>query len=83
QDKISDPILLKQVRAFIGQEAHHGKEHDALNAMMLKKGYPVALDKAVNNIVSKALLLNQNSGISSGKAKSITLTGISIEAEIL
>lgn len=37
QDKISDPILLKQVRAFIGQEAHHGKEHDALNAMMLKK----------------------------------------------
>lgn len=42
QDKISDPILLKQVRAFIGQEAHHGKEHDALNAMMLKKGYPVA-----------------------------------------
>ncbi|MEQ1343785.1 metal-dependent hydrolase [Acinetobacter seifertii] len=41
QDKISDPILLKQVRAFIGQEAHHGKEHDALNAVMLKKGYPV------------------------------------------
>ncbi|MDS7968051.1 metal-dependent hydrolase [Acinetobacter sp. V117_2] len=43
QDKISDPILLKQVRAFIGQEAHHGKEHDALNAVMLKKGYPVEL----------------------------------------
>ncbi|WP_447500255.1 metal-dependent hydrolase [Acinetobacter oleivorans] len=41
QDKISDPVLLKQVRAFIGQEAHHGKEHDALNAVMLKKGYPV------------------------------------------
>ncbi|HDG7212827.1 metal-dependent hydrolase [Acinetobacter nosocomialis] len=41
QDKISDPILLKQVRAFIGQEAHHGKEHDTLNAVMLKKGYPV------------------------------------------
>lgn len=41
QDKIRDPILLKQVRAFIGQEAHHGKEHDVLNAVMLKKGYPV------------------------------------------
>ncbi|WP_127492007.1 metal-dependent hydrolase [Acinetobacter calcoaceticus] len=41
QAKIEDPVLLKQVRAFIGQEAHHGKEHDALNAVMLKKGYPV------------------------------------------
>ncbi|EPF69491.1 hypothetical protein GCM10025882_18530 [Acinetobacter gyllenbergii] len=41
QSQIKDPVLLKQVRAFIGQEAHHGKEHDGLNAMMLKKGYPV------------------------------------------
>ncbi|OEC91447.1 metal-dependent hydrolase [Acinetobacter sp. YK3] len=41
QTKIKDPVLLKQVRAFIGQEAHHGKEHDVLNAVMLKKGYPV------------------------------------------
>lgn len=41
QAKIEDPVLLKQVRAFIGQEAHHGKEHDVLNAVMLKKGYPV------------------------------------------
>lgn len=41
QNQISDPVLLKQVRAFIGQEAHHGKEHDALNDMMQRKGYPV------------------------------------------
>ncbi|MBH2001972.1 MAG: metal-dependent hydrolase [Moraxellaceae bacterium] len=41
QPKINDPVLLKQVRAFIGQEAHHGKEHDVLNAVMLNKGYPV------------------------------------------
>ncbi|MCH7392814.1 metal-dependent hydrolase [Acinetobacter dispersus] len=41
QSQIKAPILLKQVRAFIGQEAHHGKEHDGLNAMMLKKGYPI------------------------------------------
>ncbi len=39
---------------------------------------------AVNNIVSKALLSNQNwLGISSGKVNLIALTGISIEAEIL
>lgn len=41
QHQITDPVLLKQVRAFIGQEAHHGKEHDALNDMMQHKGYPV------------------------------------------
>lgn len=41
QAQINDPVLLRQVRAFIGQEAHHGKEHDVLNAIMLKKGYPI------------------------------------------
>ena len=41
QDQITDPELKKQIRAFIGQEAHHSKEHDALNAMMKRKGFPV------------------------------------------
>ncbi len=41
QSQINDPVLLKQVQAFIGQEAHHGKEHDVLNAVMLRRGYPV------------------------------------------
>lgn len=41
QNQITDPLLLKQVRAFIGQEAHHGKEHDSLNNMMQRKGYPM------------------------------------------
>lgn len=41
QSQIKDPVLLQQVRAFIGQEAHHGKEHDALNNLMQRKGYPV------------------------------------------
>lgn len=41
QDQIKDPLLLKQVRAFIGQEAHHGKEHDVLNDFMQRRGYPV------------------------------------------
>lgn len=43
QDKITDPILQAQVRAFIGQEGHHSREHDALNEAMLKRGLP--LDK--------------------------------------
>lgn len=42
QDQIDDPQLQKQIRAFIGQEAHHSKEHDALNGLMKNKGFAVA-----------------------------------------
>lgn len=41
QNKITDPVLQAQVRAFIGQEAHHSKEHDTLNQCMKRKGYPL------------------------------------------
>lgn len=41
QDRIRDPQLKKQVRAFIGQEAHHGKEHEAFNRLMASKGLPI------------------------------------------
>lgn len=42
QDRLTDPELIKAVRAFIGQEAHHGKEHTEFNAMMGRKGLPTA-----------------------------------------
>jgi predicted metal-dependent hydrolase len=42
QDQIKDPLLQAQVRAFIGQEAHHAREHEALNRCMNAKGYPIA-----------------------------------------
>jgi predicted metal-dependent hydrolase len=41
QDGVTDPVLRQQVRGFIGQEAHHGKEHDVLNDFMQGKGFPV------------------------------------------
>ena len=41
QDQVTDPELKKAIRAFIGQEAHHSKEHAVLNAMMERKGYPM------------------------------------------
>lgn len=41
QDRITDKTLRAQIKAFIGQEAHHSKEHDALNDFMKRKGYPV------------------------------------------
>ncbi len=41
QQAIKDPELRRQVKAFIGQEAHHGKEHQGFNDMMTRKGIPV------------------------------------------
>lgn len=41
QDKITNPVLKAQVRAFIGQEAHHSKEHDTLNQAMRQRGYRI------------------------------------------
>lgn len=40
--RLQDPDLKKRVKAFIGQEAHHGKEHQALNDLMKRKALPVA-----------------------------------------
>ncbi len=41
QDRITDPVLQAQVRAFIGQEAHHSREHQAFNAMLTARGIRV------------------------------------------
>lgn len=43
QQKITDPVLQAQIRAFIGQEGHHSHEHKALNNEMVKRGFQ--LDK--------------------------------------
>lgn len=51
QDKITDPVLKAQVRAFIGQEAHHSREHDALNEAMVKRGYRLdRIDRRMKNM---------------------------------
>ncbi|MCG8317021.1 MAG: metal-dependent hydrolase [Pseudomonadales bacterium] len=42
QSQITDPVLGAQVRAFIGQEAHHSKEHKVLNQAISARGYPLA-----------------------------------------
>lgn len=41
QKRVS-PDLAKQVSGFIGQEAHHGREHTAFNELMGRKGLPMA-----------------------------------------
>lgn len=42
QDQVTDPELKMAIRAFIGQEAHHSKEHAVLNETMERKGYPMS-----------------------------------------
>jgi uncharacterized protein len=49
RDDITDPELKRQVRAFIGQEAIHGREHRRLNECLGALGYPTdGIDRFVN-----------------------------------
>ena len=53
--RITDPELQTRVTGFIGQEAMHGKEHDAVNDVYSAKGFPVrGLDRATGKAL-KAL----------------------------
>ena len=40
RDRITDPVLQEAVAGFIGQEAMHGREHRAFNALMDGAGLP-------------------------------------------
>ena len=39
QDQVTDPVMQKQIRAFIGQEAHHGSLHDDFNEKLQSLGW--------------------------------------------
>lgn len=41
QPHIQDAELQQAIRLFIGQEAHHGKEHRLMNDFLRDKGYPI------------------------------------------
>lgn len=40
QPKVRSRRLQEEVKGFIGQEAHHGKEHEQFNAFLRSKGIP-------------------------------------------
>ena len=40
QSGLTDARLKEEVKGFIGQEAHHGNEHEVFNAFMRDKGVP-------------------------------------------
>jgi predicted metal-dependent hydrolase len=56
QDQITDPTLQKEVRAFIGQEAHHGKEHQNFNALMARKNLPI---EEIEQFVKQAIAFEE------------------------
>lgn len=41
QKDVQDPVLKQQIRAFIGQEAHHGKAHEDFNDALEAQGFPM------------------------------------------
>jgi hypothetical protein len=38
--RIDDPALLEEAKAYMGQEAHHFKQHRRLNDLLVARGYP-------------------------------------------
>lgn len=42
RDAVTDPTLRRDVAGFIGQEAMHGREHRAFNALLVAHGHGVA-----------------------------------------
>lgn len=42
QPTLRNEKLKEEVKGFIGQEAHHGNEHEVFNALMQRKGVPTA-----------------------------------------
>jgi hypothetical protein len=59
RDRIIEPELLAAVRAFIGQEAMHGREHDEYNQAMINEGFPV--DKMEAQVTTLLNLIRENS----------------------
>lgn len=52
QPDLKSDTLKEEVKGFIGQEAHHGNEHERFNALMQTKGIPT---KKVEDFVYKGI----------------------------
>jgi predicted metal-dependent hydrolase len=52
QRHVKDEALLREVRAFCGQEGLHGREHERYNAWLLSHGLPVdRLERSVDRLL--------------------------------
>ena len=53
QAQITDPELQARIRAFMGQEANHTREHITLNAFLERKGFPAkAMEQRVHDRIA-------------------------------
>lgn len=53
QDQVTDPIMKQRVRAFIGQEAHHGNLHEKFNDKLLTLGWRTDLIENQARVMNK------------------------------
>lgn len=52
RDKLTDPRLLEEVKAFVAQEGIHTREHIHYNEMLRERGYPIEeMEKRVERIL--------------------------------
>ncbi|MGB1542857.1 MAG: metal-dependent hydrolase [Spongiibacter marinus] len=70
QPEVSDPALKQRIRAFIGQEAHHGKAHEDFNSALEAQGFPMAKVAAR----AKALLDTARKRLSPQRQLAITVS---------
>jgi hypothetical protein len=60
QDSVTDPVMQKQVRAFIGQEAHHGNLHDDFNDKLKSLGWRIDLIENQVSFLNKKVTKNHS-----------------------
>ena len=56
RDRVTDPVLKRQVAGFIGQESVHGREHRTFNDRLDELGYP---SKRYERITRRGLALRE------------------------
>lgn len=60
QNDIDDPVLLAQIRGFIGQEAHHGHSHEGLNKAIGAMGFP--MQEITDRLQKRVAMLKKHLG---------------------
>lgn len=56
QDQVDDPEMQKQIRGFIGQEAHHSKQHRDFNKSLSELGFDaLKVEKVFEKDIEKSL----------------------------
>jgi uncharacterized protein len=54
QSFVKDEQLMKEVRAFCAQEGVHGREHERMNEVVTRHGYPIeAMEKRVQALLAR------------------------------